>query len=221
MKIGGYLMKITTTLEEIIKSELINQGDSEFISKDKKRFIAFDDDGAFIKRILFFDDDVYNIVNHKFFLNETLDNVERDKDFKKHFISRFYAKQIGYQTIERFAGNVLSVFLNNQYFLNQYYNNLDDFINQLQESKSKDKGNTLNDSRLLESDLPQNQINLNVDDTVLNYGNLNRITRQRNQSDGSSDSIVSKKDLDILVQSRELLNDVLSDFERQCFLYVW
>lgn len=221
MKIGGWVMKITTTLEEIIKSELLNQGHSEYLSKDKERLIFFDDDYQIIKKIMHYDDDVHQIVTERFFIGEGLDDTEKDKDFKKHWLNRFYAKQIAHQTLERFASNVLTVFYNNKHFLNEYYNNLDDYLNSLEQSTGQTTGNRLSDNRLLESDLPQNEINLNVDNTVLNYGNLNRISRDRDKQDGTDESQTTKKNLELLKQSRYLMEEVLNDFERQCFLFVW
>lgn len=214
-------MKITTTLEEIIKSELINNGHSEFLSKDKKDLVLFDDNYQIIKKIMRYDDDVHQIVTDKFFIGEKLEDTKKDRDFKKHWLNRFYAKQIGHQTLERFAGNVLNVFYNNKHFLNEYYKNLDEYINALEQTTGATTGNRLSDNRLLESDLPQNEINLNVDDTVLNYGNLNRINRDRDTQDGTSESQSTKKDLALLEQSRHLMEEVLNDFERQCFLYIW
>lgn len=59
------MSKHTTTLMDILRSELIKKGENEFINNGRLTF--FDNDYAFIEKVARFDDDVYNIVTSRFF----------------------------------------------------------------------------------------------------------------------------------------------------------
>lgn len=110
------MARYTTTLNEYINSELGVMGQDEFIDKEGN-LIFFDEDFQFIQKILKYDDDVHNIVTNKIFKGYALPNNNVDKFFKKSFIMRFLDREIGRQTIESFASQVLYVTLTHQEYI--------------------------------------------------------------------------------------------------------
>src|SRR5699024_11222302 len=80
-------MMRTTTLYNYIQSELIKKGLNEFVN-DEGELVFFDSDNQFMTKILKYDEDVSDIVDH-LFSNESLDKDEHDEHFKKIFIYCF------------------------------------------------------------------------------------------------------------------------------------
>lgn len=204
----------------ILQSELINSGFNEFDLKDNQ-LTFFDDDHVFIKKILNYDEDVEKIVNLKFFFNLKLDDPENDKRFKKHFINRFFNNRPCYQTIEAFASQVVYIFLNNIDFLNEYYENIDKYFQGQTESEDTGNTETISDNRTATATLPQSEVNINVDNTILDYADDNTIMRSKdvNIQDNKNDS--KKFDINTLLDSRNILENVFNQFEEHCFLKTW
>lgn len=214
------MARYTTTLNEYINSELGVMGHDEFIDKDGN-LIFFDEEFQFIQKILKYDDDVHNIVTNKIFKGYALPNNEVDKFFKKSFIMRFLDREIGRQTIESFASQVLYVTLTHQEYIQtvfgseyqKYFEQHVDYntdtvgntieqstehgeTKQTQDSNTKDnysdtsntthsdttkgKGGSTDDNRSANATLPQSEVNINVDNTNLNYADENNISRNKN-----------------------------------------
>lgn len=212
-------MKTTTTLYEIIHAELIYRGHNEFFNKNQLSF--YDNDYAFIKKIMRYDEDVEEIVNDKIFQNVSLETESSDKDFKKTFINRFFNREIAQQTLEAFSSQVVYTFLMREDYLNLLYDELEDYIQGKTTNDEEGKSKEKTDNRSLSSDLPQNEINLNVDDTVLNYGNENTITRTKTEKEDSRKSEQRQFNLDDLLKTKDLLEEIFIDFDRKCFMQVW
>ena len=128
---------ITTTLFNVIKSELINEGFNEFVDDDGT-FVFFDDEHQFITKMLTYDDDVSDVVD-RLFTGLSLTHRENDEHFKKTFLMRFFNRQINFQTIESFKVSLLSTFLMQQYYINTVYADLDKYINQSQINANTNK----------------------------------------------------------------------------------
>ena len=70
---------ITTTLYNIIRSELIKEGFNEFVN-DQGELVLFKEEDQFLTKILKYDDDVKKIVN-KLFTEQSLNDPENDGHF--------------------------------------------------------------------------------------------------------------------------------------------
>lgn len=237
------MARYTTTLNEYINSELSNMGQDEFINDGK--LTIFDEEFQFIQKILTYDEDVHNIVTKKIFKGYKLPNNEVDNFFKKSFIMRFLDREIGRQTIESFASQVLYVTLTHQEYIqtvfgSEYqkyfeqhvdYNtdtvgntieqstehgetkqtqenntkenhsdttnethsdhvkeNHSDTTNETHSDTSNTKTNSTDDNRSANATLPQSEVNINVDNTTLNYADENTISRNKNTSNTDVDS---------------------------------
>ena len=226
---------VTITLYDYIKSELIKQGFDEFKDENGK-FVFMNEEYQFMTKILRYDEDVSNILD-KVFTGVSLRKREYDQHFKRAFLSRFADRSINRQTIEGFRLQLLSTFLSNEQFLNHLYEDVDKYITQTQENNQNtsqegtqsNDGNTSTDNRQAYAELPQNNINLDVDDTVMHSANDNTISRnkQTNQQETKNDSISESQGINRNYQFSELfkanglLDKVLDDFDKKCFLQVW
>lgn len=227
------MSRYTTTLIEILQSELQNRGHNEFVNKGHLSFN--DSEFAFIQKILRFDDDVHNIVNRTFFKGFKFNDERIDRYFKEAFVTRFLDREINRQTVEAFASQVLYVTLTREdYIFTVFGSEMQKYLEQHTETISEDRGKALenateqgqtkqrqqqktheehedeshethedeehadgtttNDNRNAESTLPQSEVNINVDNTNLDYADTNTISRDKGvssddkNSSGKSDS---------------------------------
>lgn len=230
------MARYTTTLSEIIESELDKKGLNEFVNDGK---LTFDNqDFAFIQKVLKFDDDVKDIVDDMFFKGFKFTDERIDRYFKQAFVTRFLDREINRQTVEAFALQVLHYtiiredyiytvfgsevykYLENHvdYNADQIGNTIEDEIqnqineetqNQTNEEKQNETQNqnseenqnetqnqnntsttdtnsqNVSSDRELTSSLPQSEINLDVDNDILLYGDSNTISKNKTTNDGN------------------------------------
>lgn len=224
-------MKTTTTLMDILQGELHRSGKREFYGSDQLRF--FDDDFAFIQKVMHYDPDVREIVDRIFFRGYKFPSDHADVNFKKSFVNRFLNREIAFQTVEVFSARVVSKCINQETYITECFDKLDDFINDVGQSKTRSESTTTSDAtdtqdrRELDSDLPANNINLNVDDTVLDYGNQNNISRNKGVNSATSNTVsdsqtdTKKADIDSLQKANQIIEMIFDDFDKDCFLQIW
>lgn len=221
------MAKYTATLMEIIQSELQNMGHDEFINKGHLTFN--DSEFAFIQKVLRYDEDVQKIVNRVFFKGFRFNDERIDRYFKESFVTRFIDREIGRQTVEAFASQVLYVTLTREdYIYTVFGQEMYKYMEQHTETTSEDRGKGLentteqgqtkqrtqdkthedyrndtnekyqdttneeessrSDNRSAESTLPQSEVNLNVDNTTLDYADTNNISRDKSVGTKDTDS---------------------------------
>ena len=217
----------TTTLFKLIQSELIKEGFNEFVDEDGN-LIFFDSEHQFTSKILSYDEDIKNIVND-LFSNVQLDDQVFDEQFKKMFLYRFINRQINRQTVESFKMQLLYTFLNHQDFLNRLAKDFDQYLTNATEQEQINQqltdGTTTNDNRQAFASLPQTNVNIDVNDTNMKSADDNTISRnkQKNnqQTDGTTKGTSKAYQLDQLLKTNGLLDTILDDFDRKCFLQFW
>ena len=217
----------TTTLFKIIQSELLKEGFNEFVDEDGN-LIFFDSEHQFTSKILSYDEDIKHIVND-LFSNVQLDDPVFDDQFKKMFLYRFINRQINRQTVESFKMQLLYTFLNHQDFLNRLAKDLDQYLTNATEQEQINQqltdGTTINDNRQAFASLPQTNVNIDVNDTNIKSADDNTISRnkQKNnqQTDGTTKGTSKAYQLDQLLKTNGLLDTILDDFDRKCFLQFW
>ena len=226
---------VTITLFDYIQSELIKQGFDEFVDSDGN-LVLFDEEFQFMTKILSFDEDVEKIVN-QLFNGVSLDKREHDHHFKKSFLYRFLNRQINRQTIESFKVELMATFLVNQNYINTVYSDLDLFITQgqtsesdhLQENDQQSNSGSVTDNRQAYAELPQSNVQLDVDSTVMDYANDNTISRNKQTSDQNTKGKTTSNtkgtnktyQMDNLFKSSGIMEKILNIFDRKCFLQIW
>lgn len=235
MNLMGVDLKMTTTLFNILKSELQNKGFNEFVDPDGN-LVLFDPEHQFMNKILKYDEDVAEIVDH-LFNGASLNQREYDTHFKKSFVFRFLNRKINRQTVESFKVELMVTFMMKQGLINSVYNDLEKYITQEQINESTNKqsneqmnqGESTTDNRQAYAQLPQDHVNLDVDDTIMNSANDNTISRnkqtnnQTNQDETNGETRSENKvyQLDMLVQGNGLMEEILNQFDVKCFNQFW
>ena len=236
-------MMITTTLYKYFQSELIKEGENEFFQPNQESyfdppidFVWFDEKYQFTTKLMTYDDDIEKITNN-LFGGLKLKNDEHDKHFKKMFVNRFIERQINRQTIEAFKMILISTFMSQQEFINNVYENMENFIKQKsvsnqknnQSNKQKTDGSTVTNNRSAFADLPQSTTNLDVDNTVMSNATDNTISKNKQENNqqvdgetvGKTDGETTSFQFDELIKSSEIMNTILQEFDRKCFLQIW
>lgn len=212
-------MTVTATLNDFIESELIKGGFNEVT--DGKELVFFDSNFALSKKILSFDSDVQKIINDYFFLGHSLDNPDNDKHFKKGFLTRFLNREINRQTFEAFSMQVVYTFITQEDYVNRIYTDLDKYLENTQVNKQENESDNITDNRSAFAELPQNNVQLDVNDTVMNYANDNTISRNKQKNNGKSNGETTNYRLDELFKINGLLDQIYTKFDENCFLQVW
>src|SRR5699024_11749624 len=116
-------MMRTTTIYNIIHSELIKRGYNEIVDNDGN-LIYFDSDQQFMNKIFSYDEDISEIVDDLFNGN-VLDDPVHDDHFKRNFFYRFINSQLNRQTIKLFKFELISIFMTNEDYIYILYTQLD------------------------------------------------------------------------------------------------
>src|SRR5690606_9684837 len=138
--------------------------------------------------------DVSEIVN-SLFGGLSLNDPEYDEHFKKGFLYRFINRNINRQTVESFKLVLLSTFLTSESYINRIYNDVDKYLTQTfitegqnkQINKQETDGSTTTDNRSAYAELPQSNVQLDVDSTIMNRANDNTISRNKQRNNQVTD----------------------------------
>ena len=254
----------TTTLYKYVESELFKMGHDQEIVDSQGNLVFFDDDFQVMTKIMTYDDDVTYIID-ELFKNVQLNELVHDFHFKKAFFYRFVNRQINRQTIESFRFELISTFLTYQDHINRVYDDLDKYVQGVSESNTTQKdtqenesesndtseqennqnttGNTTTDNRNAQSSLPQSNVQLDVNNTIMKTADSNDISRnkQTNNQDstnktnttsnsnstvksiGNSESETINKmyKLDDLLKTTNVLDDIFNIFDKRLFMQFW
>lgn len=245
----------TTTIQRYINSELQNAGFNELYNNN--RITGLSDEFAFMNKIVNYDDDVKKIVDKRIFRDYKFKNEDKNS-FKKLFVNRFMNRQIGRQTIDLFSSNLLGYILTYEnyinivfsddvydYLNNVSYTNTDNVSNGNNNQISNSNSQTISDSishnkgRNADADLPQEQVNLNLDDntakfaskTFVNNDSSDNHTESNTNTNNTSDtktenitnvqSITRAYNLNSLNDLKNLRDRIFKEIDRKFFLQIW
>ena len=212
-------MKITTTMYDYLHSELHNNGENEFFNQNQ--LTGFNDDFAFIQRIMDYDEVVASIVNRRIFHGLSLAKPEYDQSFKRMFVNRFLNRQIQTQTIDAFSAKVSYEFLQLTPYLNNLFENFDKYVTGQTDSHQVGAQDNQMDSRSAYQSLPQTVVHLDLNETIIDYADDNNVARTKMQNDTTTDSTNNVYSPDNLEKMQDVFDKVFRIFERKCFLHVW
>src|SRR5699024_324650 len=120
-------------------------------------------------------------------------------------------------------------FLNHQDFLNRLGKDLDKYLTNATEQEQLNQqltdGTTINDNRQAFASLPQTNVKMAVNDTNMKSADENTISRNKQKNKQQTDRItkvtIKTYQVEQLLKTNGLIDTVLDDFERKCFLQFW
>lgn len=200
------MSKFTSTVSDIIVSELQKSGLNEFVNNGRLSFN--DNEFAFIQKILHFDDDVKKIVDNKIFKGFKFNDERIDRYFKEAFVTRFLDREINRQTVEAFASQVLYVSLTHEdYIYTVFSNDMQRYMENHTTSDTEDKGNQLSQD-LSNTNATENAKNHSTSDFTGNV-TADEKSKETNESGDVSESRSAEATLPQSEINLDVNNDVL------------
>lgn len=212
-------MKTTTSLMEYLQSELINAGHNEFFNDNQLTF--FDDEYAFIYKIMAYDEDVENIVNRRIFHGFKLEDPTADKLFKRGFVSRFLDREFGRQTVEAFASKVISTSIALKDYMDVSFVHAKDYMISGTDNTTTQDSTDVKDHRYLNSNLPQDMFNMNLNDDIMKTANENTISKDKDKYDSTTNQTGKNYDINKLNETFYMIERIYLEYDKKCFLHVW
>ena len=137
------------------------------------------------------------------------------------FLNKFITREINRQTIEAFALQMSYVFMEQERFINQIYTDLEKYIAGTQTNSQTSTGSNTSDNRSAFSQLPQDNVQLDVDSTIMESASDNTISRNKQSNESQNSGETKMYRLDELLKTNGLLDQILNVFDQKCFLQVW
>lgn len=217
-------MKVTTRIIDILQAEYIDAGENEFWNGtgNDQQLSMFSGEWAFIRRAMRYDDPLTKqLVTNIFFQGFTLETPEADDHFKKSFINMFLTRQIAQQTVEAFSSRLLQVVCLHEDYINVAYTSARKFMTGGSDTEAHGTSKSTADNRNLSTTLPQDNINLNVDNTQLDYGDQNNISRNKATQETSNTTTGNSYNIDAYLKTFGIFDLLFNEIDKQCFLHVW
>lgn len=215
-------MKTTTTLEEILRNEASKYHNwDDIFNNENGQLIRYGATDALIYQVAQYSDMVADLCNHAFFSSYTLSDKDADKFFKKMFVNRFLIREIGFQTVDIFRTRLIGLLLQYEQYIVNTYKNYEKMFSGHSESTTDQKGQGLNKQRYAHVSLPQNNVNIDLNNDIAEYADINDLTNNSNDNKSNSKTTSDKFSPDVLRKLENVYQIVLDDFDVKLFLQVF
>lgn len=211
-------MKTTTTLNEYITSELYKSGMSEMYRDGK--FIGFDTDGSYMNEILQYKPSVSKIIDN-FFLGFKFNDENLDLFFKKAFTLNFQNREFKYQTPENVQSKLFFYVSTRQTEIETLFNSYEKMLTKTSESKTEVEGETNGDNRGMSSKFPDSVVNMDMNDTRMEFADTNTISQNRNKNKNNSHTQSTSYDPDAYLKFSGIWSKYFDEIDSECFLQTW
>lgn len=215
-------MKTTTTLEDILRNEASKyHGWDDIFNNENGQLIRYGATDALIYQVAQYSDMVADLCNHAFFSSYTLSDKDADKFFKKMFVNRFLIREIGFQTVDIFRTRLIGLLLQYEQYIVNTYKNYEKMFSGHSESTTDQKGQGLNKQRYAHVSLPQNNVNIDLNNDIAEYADINDLTNNSNDNKSNSKTTSDKFSPDVLRKLENVYQKVLDAFDVKLFLQVF
>lgn len=213
-------MKITSSLYYIICSELINSGYNEFITQNRNQLTYYDKNARVISQINMYEkDEIIKACQNTIFYGLSFLNNYR-KRFEKEFINHFLTRNIKYQTYEVGRLQLVSFVFENLELIESIYNAENLLLGKSQTtSTGKTTSETTNKNNSLYADLPQDNINMDVNNDTLDYASNNSINKSKSNGTSDSDNVSNSQsyNIDNLTKLYMFKSQLFNDLDKRLF----
>lgn len=154
-------------------------------------------------------------------LQETLfygtSNINQRERFEREFLQRFINRVIKYQTVDLLATYLASFVSEYKELINYTYDKYDMLVLGQVDTVSNNNSTSTNKSNSIYSNLPQNQVNMNLDIDTLDYADDNTISKNRATNSGTDKSTSSAYDIEALSKISALKEQIFKDMDNLLF----
>ena len=148
-------------------------------------------------------------------------NEDADKFFKKMFVNRFLVREIGFQTVDIFRTRLVSLLLQYEKYIVNTYINYEKMFSGHSETTTDQKGQGINKQRYAHISLPQNNVNIDLNNDIAEYADINDLTNNSNDNKSNTKTASDKFSPDVLRKLENVYQRVLDDFDVKLFLQVF
>lgn len=213
------MMGKTEKLGDWIESELILKGHNEYYNNGHLTF--GDENTAFMQKILQYDTDVETIVNEKIFKGLKFSDDGVDYTFKKAFINKFHNRSINCETFDDFASKVVyKTMVLEDYIVSAYTQGLK-YMEGIKTSYNKSDNSNESNSRSIFSNLPQNEYNMDINDSVMPNPDTNDMGKSNSKGVQNSNGNTTDYNLDTFYKAFHMFDQIFEELDRTCFLKFW
>lgn len=209
-------MKTTSRLYDIIYAELERHRAEIYRTNNK---IIFNQANLMRKTLEYKDPYFIKMLQETFFYGTS--NINQRERFEREFLQRFINRVIKYQTVDLFSTYLASFISEYQELINYTYDKYDMLVTGQVETVSNNNSTSTNKSNSIYSNLPQNQINMNLDIDTLDYADDNTISKSRAINSGTDRSTSSAYDIDALSKISALKEQIFKDMDSLLFSQIY
>lgn len=209
-------MKTTSRLYDIIYGELECHRAEIYRSNNQ---IIFNQNNLMRKTLEYKDPYFIKMLRETLFYGTT--TINQRERFEREFLQRFINRVIKYQTVDLFASYLATFVSEYQELINYCYDKYDMLVTAQVETVSNNNSTTTNKSNSIYSNLPQNQINMNLDIDTLDYADDNTISKSRATNSGTDRSTSSAYDIEALSKISALKEQIFKDIDNLLFSQIY
>lgn len=216
-------IKTTTRIIDIVSSIFQNNCISDMENDCKNQITFFDENYSYFKKISNFNDETYKMLNKHFFKDNVLKSEKADREIKKIFFTRFLNREIGRQTFEIFLTELVHILYLYDDVLSFYYDNIEKYIATQKITKNNNSNENIVNNRSIFSTLPQENLNLDVNNDYMQYGDNNTISKTENLQKGVGENVLSDFDYNVIknIINNNIIEKIFYKIDKKCFLQVW
>lgn len=213
---GVVMVKTTTRLYDIIYGELERHRAEIYRSNNQ---IIFNQANLMKKTLEYKDPNFIKMLQETLFYGTS--NINQRERFEREFLQRFINRVIKYQTVDLFSTYLASFVSEYQELINYCYDKYDMLVTGQVDTVSNNNSTSTNKSNSIYSNLPQNQINMSLDNDTLEYADDNTITKSRNTNSGTDKSTSSAYDIEALSKISTLKEQIFKDMDSLLFSQIY
>lgn len=208
----GPTVKTTSRLYDIINGELERHRAEIYRSNNQ---LIFNQSNLMRKTLEYKDPYFIKMLQETLFYGTS--NINQRERFEREFLQRFINRVIKYQTFDLFSTYLASFISEYQELINYTYDKYDMLVTGQVETVSNNNSTTTNKSNSIYTNLPQNQVNMNLDIDTLDYADDNTISKSRATNSGTDRSTSSAYDIEALNKISALKEGIFKDMDRLLF----
>lgn len=205
-------VKTTSRLYDIIYGELECHRAEIYRSNNQ---LIFNQNNLMRKTLEYKDPYFINMLRETLFYGTT--TINQRERFEREFLQRFINRVIKYQTVDLFSTYIATFVSEYQELINYCYDKYDMLVTGQVDTVSNNNSTSTNKSNSIYSNLPQNQINMNLDIDTLDYADDNTITKNRATNSGTDKSTSSAYDIEALSKISALKEQIFRDMDKLLF----
>lgn len=191
-------MARTITLYDLLKQEYLRTFYSDLMDKERNQITFYNKKERVLSRLIAYskdDTDIIEVARYSIFygLGYYLAEDVRHQ-FEHDFINRFINRRFNYQTYEIVSAKLSSIVSSNANILNSVYDN--EFILGLSNGNSVTDSSGNNRSNAINSSLPQDQVNMDLERELLEYADNNSINKSKFNQNSTTNNTNTKKSVE-------------------------